>query len=95
MSAMAEMMLNMLIPKEQQEQVKQLMKPETIERLLNTGKSSMNALIDQQNRIEINQSIIMHHLGLEPVSMEPVTNDSDSDRAGPIVRIGNRTGTNG
>lgn len=77
MSAMQEMLLNMILPKEEQEQLKKALTPENIKAFINTVTNGYKSLTYQLNRIEGNQQIIMKHLGLEPIP-----NDCDSDRTG-------------
>lgn len=52
MSAMQEMLLNMILPKEEQEQLKKLLTPDNIKNFAAFVKNDYQALKEQLNRIE-------------------------------------------
>lgn len=51
-NAMQDMLLNMILPKDQQEQMKRLLTPENIKAVIEFAKTDYKALKDQLNRIE-------------------------------------------
>lgn len=51
-NAMQDMLLNMILPKDQQEQMKKLLTPENIKAVIEFAKTDYKALKDQLNRIE-------------------------------------------
>jgi hypothetical protein len=76
MSAMQEMLLNMILPKEEQEALKKALTPENIKSFINNVTVGYKGFTGQLNRIEANQKIIMEHLGLEPAHVSNGDNGS-------------------
>jgi predicted enzyme related to lactoylglutathione lyase len=66
MSAMQEMLLNMILPKEEQEQLKKALTPENIKAFINSVTTGYKDLKDQLNRIEAQNAQILEAMNSGP-----------------------------